>query len=632
MDAAIIMNKYPADLIVTIQDFTDSGCNTLLAGSTRVRYSSIWQTLSEAARKAIEDDCPGHGKVLWLLADACSMMLRPSNPNAPFKPMFIIDGKRSALPEDFTVADIEFFSAIVDIVDNIYLKARLADLVWLLKRPRDPRFALIAIDAYRSLPIELTIWIEEGRACFERAARLSTMLGTGAGERRRQIEAALLARFETTSCSDGYLGFWIAEMLESIGFGRTHREKIGLKLELLGNAFDESGDLHRSKDYFQASAHWHGKAGQVSSQIRMLTKLAESWVKEAEISTSGENASNMVAGTFIENAIQVYRSIPHHERSPYLVDERIAELHSLLSESGSRALYEMGVHSTPGVDISHIVAESQGRIRGKELTAALMSFISFHHGITVEKLRDEALELISRFPLQSLFASVHYSRDGRVVAKTPGVNTSDIDSPETMAAIWSQMMKNYQLTIGLMVQGSILPALEMFQLEHRMPEYAFVALCERSQAVPPGRERLVAKGLLAGFDNDFMTAMHILAPQFEHFVRFQLKLRGVKTTNLDSNGIENENGLSSLLENAEVTEIFGANTVFEIKALFTDPLGPNLRNEIAHGLIDFSDGQILYAIYAWWFYLKIIMKVSGLGGSSQSQNCDEQRNIPSHEN
>ena len=89
-------------------------------------------------------------------------------------------------------------------------------------------------------------------------------------------------------------------------------------------------------------------------------------------------------------------------------------------------------------------------------------------------------------------------------------------------------------------------------------------------------------------------------------VRSHLKQARVQTTNIDSNGIENENGLSSLMDLPQTEKIFGEDLSFEIKALLCDSFGPNLRNELAHGLIDYEACQSAYAIYAWWLGLKLV--------------------------
>ena len=48
-----------------------------------------------------------------------------------------------------------------------------------------------------------------------------------------------------------------------------------------------------------------------------------------------------------------------------------------------------------------------------------------------------------------------------------------------------------------------------------------------------------------------------------------------------------------------------ADLAFELKALFCDAFGPNLRNEIAHGLLDDASCQTAQAVYAWWFLLRL---------------------------
>ena len=139
-----------------------------------------------------------------------------------------------------------------------------------------------------------------------------------------------------------------------------------------------------------------------------------------------------------------------------------------------------------------------------------------------------------------------------------------------------------------------------------MREAQFIELVRRSPIVPIGREILFGKALAKGFERDFATALHLLTPQVEHMVRFHLKVAGASTTYLDQNGIETENGLSTLMEMPETVKIFGENTSYEIKALFCDQLGPNLRNNIAHGLLNDQQCYTIDAIYAWWLGLKLV--------------------------
>jgi hypothetical protein len=52
--------------------------------------------------------------------------------------------------------------------------------------------------------------------------------------------------------------------------------------------------------------------------------------------------------------------------------------------------------------------------------------------------------------------------------------------------------------------------------------------------------------------------------------------------------------------------VFGDDLTFEIKALFCDSLGANLRNELAHGLVDHNACNSLHGVYAWWLTLRLV--------------------------
>jgi hypothetical protein len=187
------MEHYSQDLVVGIDDFRRSGWKRVITSREREGYDSMWLSLSAAARQAIDEGKASEGKVLWLLADACSMMLHPTSPNEPFRPIMVMSGRRSALPEDFQQAHIDFFSLIVEEVDDIWLRARLADLLWLLGKPRKHDHALLAIDAYRRAPLDAATWARGGRECWERAISLARMLR--ARDRIEALELAITSAF-----------------------------------------------------------------------------------------------------------------------------------------------------------------------------------------------------------------------------------------------------------------------------------------------------------------------------------------------------------------------------------------------------------------------------------------------------
>ncbi|MEB8536869.1 DUF4209 domain-containing protein [Acidithiobacillus ferriphilus] len=597
--------RYPEDLVISAQDFVDSGWKEAIAQTSREGYSAMWQALSSAARSAIEQGRSEHGKVLWLLADACSMMLSPSSPNEPFKPFAVFHDRRSVIPEDMSDADILFFAEVIDAVDDDWLKARLSDLVWLKGKPRNTGFALKAIDAYRSLPLDTDTWIHGGRDCWPRAIGLARMLKGGAGDRLEQMEASIVVAFDTATRADGFLGIWLADLLKSNGLGRAHRTDVAKKLEALAREFDAEGDLHRAREYFSAAAEWHKAIPDEVKSAEMTAAVAEGWVKEAVARSASENPSHMVAASFYENAIQVYRTIPRAERATHRVDERITELRTHLNDSGEKSLGEMGLIRTPGVDITQIVDNARKSVTGKSTQEALLAFANLHRGARAEELRNSALERMRQHPLQSLFAATVMSSDGRVIAKRPAMSLSGESSENDEIAIRAEMIRDYGILVSIVVQGDIWPALEVLLLEHRLREADFTELARHSPIIPKDRAGLIGKALFAGYERDFVTALHLLIPQIEHMVRVHLKQAGAKTANLDKDGIQNENGMSTLMDLPEAEQVFGEDLAFELRSLFCDSFGPNLRNELAHGLLDEDGCHSPFAIYAWWLALRL---------------------------
>lgn len=599
------MHRYPENTIATPDDLRNSRLADVIASASSEGYAAIWQALSKAAATALEEARPAEAKALWLVADAASMMLKPKSVNEPFAPMGVIGDRRTAIASDFSLDDISIFAAVAPEVEDHLVRARLSDLVWLCGSPRDANFARTAIDAYRSIPLTAETWVRDARDCWERAIALCLQLRSGAGERLSEIEAELLSIFYTVIGTDGFFSLSVSRLLFENNLGRSRARETADRLADRGRDLLEKTNYHEARGYLEAAALWYSRIAEKELHADMNCAVAETWVKEAEARTSGNQPSNMVAASFYENAIQILRQVPRSLRSDRAVDQRLTELYSLLEIAGKAALGEMGVVSTRPIDITEVVEAAQASVRGKDLAGALLALCNIHRGARKSKIKEFAERMLKEHPLQALIASTHMSRDGRVVARRPGFGFGSADSKEYQVTLWAEMVKHYSMEIGLIAQGQLLPALDVLSLEHRVREADLEYMVRNSPIVPAGRASLIAKGLFAGFERDLISALHILVPQVEHLLRWHLKAAGVKTATTSLDGIETENGLSTLVDLPEVVSIFGEDLTFELKALFCDAFGPNLRNEVAHGLLDASNCQTAQTFYAWWLVLRM---------------------------
>ena len=591
------------DLKLTSKDFAECGWKTFLSECKGDSYSTISQAFFDASNKADLEGRKGHGKALWLIAQACSMMLTPSDRNAPFKPAFIFEGKRSGIPEDFVQFGLSHFENILSDIESPRMKARVADLLWIVRTPRDRKFAIEAIDAYKLVPLTGESWPADALDCWSRATSLARALGTGAGSRLSELETDVLNLIESATSGDLFFASKLADLLKTNSLGHDQALQVAEKLETLANELQQVGNHYAGRAYFKDASLWFMEAGEEEKSIEMLVQQAETWVLEAKARLSSDDPSNLVAADFYQDAIQVYRTIPRKHREKHQVDQRMQEIRQLLEEASKHSTREMSSIEGPAIDLSEFLETTRKLVTNKPTIEALGAFANSHR-IDAAKLLESAREGLSRSPLRALVSMTMMTHDGRVGARTYGMSgqTPSDRNEETVEA--EAIHLHYETNVRLAAE-IILYGLQILAQEHRMTEHDFVRLARYSTAVPPEREMLFGKGLYLGFNGDFATAIHLLAPQIEHAVRFQLKLRDVTTTALNGEGIETENGLSALIDIPQVKEIFGDDTTFEIKALFCSPYGANLRNNVAHGLLNDSECYSTHSVYAWWFALKL---------------------------
>ena len=599
-------NSFVEDNSQQVRDaFKDCGWEAVLDGITDKGYAFMCDAFYKAAVRAGEEVGEAQGKVLMLLAEACSMMLRPGKPNQPFEPSFTVGGRRSISPDDFTDAEVEFFAEITGSIDNPLLKGRLADLVWHSRQPRDPYFALAAIDGYMQLSINGDTWFDDVEQCWRRAIGLVRMIGTSAGDRLDRIESSMVTAIQSATTKDKFFAYRLVDTLKSNDLGKNDSATVAKKLESLADVFGAEGDFHASESCYDAAAVWYKYSGDIDKSIDMIVAKAEALVNDANSRVSSGNPNHGVAASFLEEAIQVYRRVPRAQRDRLQVDQRIQALRLLLNDYGQRANDEMTTIRSPPIDLSEYVEQARNAVSGKPQHEALLAFANLHR-VSAKKLRESAIKSLSCFPILASISKKISSHDGRVISRIPGIygTAPSEEDEEAIRAVMNHY--HYSMLVGAAVQALILPALEVLTLDHRLRTADFIELARRSPIVPIGREVLFGKALAEGFNRDFATSIHLLVPQIEHMVRFHLKSSGVPTAHLDQNGIENENSLSALIELPECSSLFGDDLTYEIRALFCDQIGPNLRNNVAHGLLDDMEVQSIDAIYAWWLGLKLV--------------------------
>lgn len=288
------------------------------------------------------------------------------------------------------------------------------------------------------------------------------------------------------------------------------------------------------------------------------------------------------------------------------IDEKLRVLRQTQRDTAMQSIGDFVPMGGQHVDIEDETISARNAVEGRELTEALLVLAEI---IPLASRRDAekmTRERMSKLFFSRAFSTSRIASDGRVVAKSPAAGHLDSDAKDAEDAVWAKMMESHTFRIRFTTESAIVPALHQLHLEHCISEDDLINIVGLSGTVPAERVSLVAKGLKAGFEGDFVVALHLLVPQLEHLVRVHLQHYGEKTTTPDPDGLQREAGLTTLVNLPGMETVFGVDLAFEIRALFCDRFGPNLRNELAHGLLDQGSLQSAESIYAWWFIFRLI--------------------------
>lgn len=123
-----------------------------------------------------------------------------------------------------------------------------------------------------------------------------------------------------------------------------------------------------------------------------------------------------------------------------------------------------------------------------------------------------------------------------------------------------------------------------------------------TQFIPYERKAIFVNGILAGFNNDFITAAHLLLPQLENSFKDILDSKNIISFKIDEE-VQHDNTLGGILE--LLFENTKHNVFYELKDFLTENSSVNFRNELSHGILSPFIIEH-YGIYVWWLTLKMM--------------------------
>jgi tetratricopeptide (TPR) repeat protein len=566
------------EFILTKDDFVKSGWQTIIEGIEQKECRNY----SSAFHSRFNDTSDEKTKEIFLLLTILlTSELRLDSPDNPFANIDRLNNKH-----------LEFFAEIIEVVSDDEIKSRMADVLWL--RTKNHKMAEIAVVSYLNSANTLedfANWTQTQRR-IERALQLASMLGK-TRELYQQVLDRIYDLLERCNGEDPlYLSAQLMRLLQERREGDA--EKYAQFCEKLALNAEGQNDFHKAQIYWETKAGWHYQSKDNNAATDARTKIAESYEKESDFNLENRQPKYMMACHPIEQAIIAYRKLGNVEK--------VEELKLKLRGYQAKSMEEMIPINSGSFDISEIYIQSENAVSGKSFIDSLKILASSIEPNNLSQIRKQVEENRKTYLGSSIFPKKLHDANGRVIGVQPS---------EGEEAILADMFEYARYSYEIRTKGIVEPARLRILLEHSARGVDFYEYLMNHPLIPENREFIVARGLHAGLNGDFLTATHFLIPQLEESLRYILIGCGIVPSSFDEKGIQDEYNLNKLLTHSKftskLTEIFGENLVFDLRGLLVERFGANLRNDMAHGLIDHNNFYSYASIYFWSLALRFYL-------------------------
>ena len=456
------------------------------------------------------------------------------------------------------------------------LRARYADLVWDLKRAiagerPDIKFAHIAIDAYVEAARKTLYGMGiEGIHWLERALDLS--LKTNDKARQKSVVDSMF-EFYGRVATPQHIGCWI--FLFDDLYGRNdlitaeQESTIIERLERMLAAVSDNDDPGNFNPFGAEAASErlarHYQRQRNTTEVRRVVKTYGHTFESAS-----EDAASFLAMAWLQPVYEKYKEVGMD------ADAERVQLASLEKSKGLEK--DMKTFSIQVEIKREDIDRMVGDLTGGDLTSSLVRLaVMFIPDVANAKAFLKRLQVDA--PLQSLIGVVHVA-DGQIVARTGSVDEDE------EGRVYIQLAENISFA-----QPFLATAIDGLREKYAPRAADFIAFLNESPVFQNAREDLLRDGIDAYLGGDYVKAVHVLVPQFEHQLRVLLALLGVPINKPVRGvaGIMQMKNVNDVLQETRVRNALGENLWKYLDVFLADHRGPNLRNRLAHGLIDTAE-------------------------------------------
>ena len=388
-------------------------------------YSDVFFKRTRVAEKAGNHEV---ARAWALLAHICRVVLTPSEPGEPFRPVWGAAARGIFVPGDMDEASAVAVRALGLAATDAELRSRLLDAIW--ERLRDAGAAREAVKSYAAAANAL-FDPKHWTACvarFERAARLARQLRDWGlvDDILQDVEHRVV---ELDGGDPLYLSCRLMNLLHDFKRG----DEVALRdIARKGACLAEGkGDFERARTWHDLVGRWCRRAGDAEGEKGARVAIAATLHRQAE--QCSEPGQELVAADFLEKAHEAYRNIPG-------MRAKANEVYAQLREIQRQSVKHMGRITTQIPNASAMIRDARDCVAAKPLREALLALATFVPITDFEQETENARGLMEKYPLQNLFGGVRIDHSGRVVGRTRAAFTNDENEFER--ALWERVVQH----------------------------------------------------------------------------------------------------------------------------------------------------------------------------------------------
>ena len=513
----------------------------------------------------------------------CMHALSPS-----ILPLECVDCIKEYVLNNISSEEYSALESVVTQTTNTYFRAICGELVWQNNHSRSIGEA--ALNAYQT---ELISPSYSDEYSFIRIA-LSIC---------RIYAKVKLPNFDfhgfSQSCFDYVIknadsGYLILNLLEGIFSCSVDQNQVIATLEQIIDILTQKQDYAKAASFSETLIDFYRKAKCKGKVPALRVNIAEFYEKEADTLDTKDSRNVHQILHYIQLAMNAWTKVEDKQESK--------KRRQLLAKKAKpfKDIRFQSLKATSGdaYDITESVNHMRDIVESSSFEQMLIRLVYFHK----LKKPDEYIAQLrkSGFLFSSFFTTNIMDEYGRLNCTVPSLR--DASPEEEIAIAEHEAGKEHSFAANAFTTRF----LHLARGKYTFTEDTLHFLVEDNAFIPADRKDTFLKGLVAGFNLDLATSMHLLMPQVENAIRCLAELCGAVVYKTDSNGIEECLSLDSILKLEELQESINPEILFNMRVFYTSPYGIGMRDIISHGLRSDKGLQSADCLAVWWFTLHLV--------------------------